>query len=56
MEYVPYGKEWQAMLKRRTIKELFDQFGIEKEGLNKTDYILKIKEELLFRRAQLGIK
>lgn len=52
MGYVPYGREWKAMLKRHSFKSLFEMFGIEREGESKDDYILKIKEELLFRRAQ----
>ena len=33
--------------------DLFEMFGIEREKENKEDYILKIREELLFRRANL---
>lgn len=53
MEYVPYGKEWQAMLKRHSFKQLKERFGTERDGENKTDYILKIRDELIFRRNQL---
>jgi len=53
MGYVPYGNEWKAMLKRHSFKQLFEMFGIEREKENKKDYILKIREELLFRRANL---
>jgi len=51
MGYVPYGNEWKAMLKRHSFASLFKMFGVEREGENKEDYILKIREELLFRRA-----
>lgn len=53
MEYVPFGVEWQAMLKRRSFKELTEMFGIERDGENKIDFILKIREELLFRKANI---
>ena len=53
MEYVPYGNEWQAMLKRISFSRLFEMFGVDRDKENKVEYILKIKEELLFRRANL---
>lgn len=56
MEYVPYGNEWQSMLKRYSFKQLFEMFGVEREKENKVDYVLKIKGKLLFRRSNLTEK
>jgi len=50
MEYIPYGKEWQSMLKRYSFKDLFRIFGIKKKKENKSDYILRIRKELLSQK------
>jgi hypothetical protein len=49
MGYVPYGNQWKEILKRYTLNELFEIFGIERKGVNKENYILKIKEDLLIK-------
>lgn len=52
MEYEPYGKEWQSMLKRISFNKLFEMFGVARDKENKIDYILKIKEELIAMLAE----